>query len=50
MQNLNCNQIKTFINLKIIGEEDKNKNCIYFFFNLKKFIQFGEATWRNHSF
>ena len=34
MKNLGCNQIKIFINLKIIGEEDKNKkkkkNYIYF--------------------
>ena len=25
MKNLDCNQIKIFINLEIIGEEDKNK-------------------------
>ena len=32
MKNLDCIQIKIFINLEIIGEEDKNKNkCIYFF-------------------
>ena len=35
MKNLDCNQIKFFINLEIIGEEDKNKkkkkNYIYFF-------------------
>ena len=34
MKNLDCNQIKIFINLEIIGEEDKNqkkKNYIYFF-------------------
>ena len=42
MKNLNCNQIETFINLEIIGKEDKNKNIyiyiyIYLFFkNLKK--------------
>ena len=33
MKNLGCNKIKIFINLKIIGEEDKNKkkkNYIYF--------------------
>ena len=30
--NLDCNQIKFFIDLEIIGEEDKNKkNYIYFF-------------------
>ena len=40
MKNLNCNQIETFINLEIIGKEDKNKYIyiyIYLFFkNLKK--------------
>ena len=36
MKNLNCNQIKISINLKIIGEEDKNKNCIYFFLKISK--------------
>ena len=25
MKNLNCNQIETFINLEIIGKEDKDK-------------------------
>ena len=25
MKNLYCNQIKVFINLKVIGEENKNK-------------------------
>ena len=30
MKNLDCNQIKIFINLEIIGEEDKKKNNIYF--------------------
>ena len=54
MKNLDCNQIKIFINLEIIEEEeDKNNIYIYiylFFFNLKKFLQFGEATWRNHCF
>ena len=46
MKNLDCNQIKIFINLEIIGEEK-----LYIFFkskNLKKFLQYGEATWRNH--
>ena len=35
MKNLNCNQIETFINLEIIGKEDKNKNIyiyIYIYF------------------
>ena len=34
MKNFDCNQIKIFINLEIIGEEDKNqkkKFYIYFF-------------------
>ena len=42
---MDCNLIKIFINLEIIGEEDKNNKYIYiylFFFNLKKFLQFGE--------
>ena len=29
MKNLDCNQIKIFINLEIIGEEDKEKNYIH---------------------
>ena len=33
MKNLDCNQIKIFNNLEIIGEEDKNKKkIIYIFF------------------
>ena len=32
MKNLNCNQIKIFINLEIIREEDKNKKTISIFF------------------
>ena len=41
---MDCNLIRIFINLEIIGEEDKNNIYIYisFFFNLKKFMQFGE--------
>ena len=51
MKNLDCNQIKIFINLEIIGEEDKNKkNYIYLLKNLKIFLHFCEATWYNHSF
>ena len=51
MKSLDCNQIKNFINLEIIGEKDKNKKIyIYFFLNLKKFLQFGAATWHNHGF
>ena len=30
MKNLDCNQIKIFINLEIIKEEDKKKNYLYF--------------------
>ena len=51
MKNLYCNQIKIFINLEIIRKEDKDKKYIYLFLkNLTKFLQFGEATWRNHNF
>ena len=43
MKNLDCLQIENFINLEIIGEEDKNKNkktkkkIIYTFKNLTNF-------------
>ena len=30
MKNLGCKQIKIFINLEIIGEEDKDKKYILF--------------------
>ena len=40
MKNLDCNQIKIFIILEIIGEEDKKKNYIYFFYKSKKKLQF----------
>ena len=43
MKSLDCNQIKIFINLEIIEEEDKNKKS-YFFLNLKKILQFGATT------
>ena len=33
MKNLNCNQIETFINLEIIGKEDKNK-YIYIYISI----------------
>ena len=37
MKSLDCNQIKIFINLEIIGEEDKYKKKLYLFFlNFKK--------------
>ena len=49
MKNLNCNQIKIFINLEIIREEDKEKIYIYIL-NLQKFLQFGKVTWCNHNF
>ena len=35
MENLDCYQIKIFINLEIIGEEDKNKILNQFFSNKK---------------
>ena len=35
MKNLDCNQIKIFINLEIIGEKDKNKKN-YIIFKKKK--------------
>ena len=51
MKNQDCIQIKIFINLEIIGEEDKNKKKkLYIFKNLTKFLQFGEDTWHNHDF
>ena len=51
MKSLDCNQIKIFINLEIIGEEDKyKKNYIYFLIILKKILQFSAVTWRNHGF
>ena len=31
MKNSDCNQIKNFINLEIIGEEDKDKKYTYLF-------------------
>ena len=46
MKSLDCNQIKNFINLEIIGEEEirtKKKNLYIFFLNLKKFLQFDAA-------
>ena len=39
MQNLDCNQIKIFINLEIIGKEDKNKKTISIFF-IKKSMKY----------
>ena len=34
MKNLDCNQIKIFINLEIIGEEDKNKKKLYIYLKI----------------
>ena len=45
MKNLNCNQIKIFINLEIIGE----KKLYTYFYNLKKILQFSKAPWYNQS-
>ena len=46
MENLDCNQIKIFINLKIIGEEDKNKKkIISIFLNLKKKKTYESLLW-----
>ena len=40
MKSLDCNQIKLYINLEIIGEEDKyKKNYIYFLKILKQFCE-----------
>ena len=51
MKSLDCNQIKIYINLEIIGEENKyKKNYIYFLIILKKILQFSAVTWRNHGF
>ena len=51
MKSLDCNQIKIYINLEIIGEEDKyKKNYIYFLRILNFFLQFSVATWHNHGF
>ena len=40
MKNLDCNQIKIFIILEIIGEEDKKKKLYLLFLNLKKIAIF----------
>ena len=38
MKNLDCIQIEIFINLEIIGEEDKNKKKkIYIYIYIRKF-------------
>ena len=38
------------MNLENIREKKKNNIYIYIYLTLKKFILFGEATWRNHGF
>ena len=51
MKSLDCNQIKIFINLEIIREEDKYKKIIFIFLKFKKKnLQFSAVTWRNHNF
>ena len=50
MKSLDYNQIKIFINLEIIGEEDKYKRIFFFFLILKRFLQFSADTWHNHDF
>ena len=50
MKSLNCNQIKIFINLEIIGEEGKKIYIYIYILNLQKFLQFNKVTWHNHSF
>ena len=40
MKNLDCNQIKIFINLEIIGEE----KLYIFFLKKKKILQFSETS------
>ena len=44
MKSLDCNQIKIFINLEIIEEEDKNKKSYIIFFKSKKI----STIWCNH--
>ena len=39
MTNLDCNQIKIFINLEIIGEEDKNNIYIYIYIYISIFLK-----------
>ena len=47
MKSLDCNQIKIFINLEIIREEDKYIKIILIIFKILKKIA---ATWHNYSF
>ena len=39
MKNLNCNQIKIFINLEIIGKEDRDK-YIYIYIYIYLYLSF----------
>ena len=49
MKSLDYNQIKIFINLEIIGEEEiRTKKLYFFFFKSKKILQFSVATWHNY--
>ena len=50
MNSLDSNQINIFINLEIIGEEDKYRKIIFIFKKILIFffVQFSAATWRNH--
>ena len=40
MKKLGCKQIKIFINLEIIGEEDKDKKYILFIIKKKNLTKF----------
>ena len=45
MKGLDCNKVKIFINLEIIGEKDKYKKLYLFFKNSKKkILQFSTTT------
>ena len=54
IKNLDCNQIKIFINLEIIGKE-KLYIYIYIYFFFKKILKFKKistiwrTTWRNYN-
>ena len=53
MENLDCNQIKIFINLEIIGEEEKNQKYIYIFLIIKRlkiFLQLGTTICCNYGY
>ena len=48
MKNQDYNQIKSFISLEIIGEEDKDKKNIYFFtqYNIYLLSQKKKYVWQ----